>query len=425
MTNKYLILKEKYPKFIFHSFETKYLNGDLNIIFNFEIYPKLKFRPKVVIKDLEKKEFSRIEQKYLNTLVFNLGLIEAISYWKATCSPKIEILCGYLNKDQKKWWKDLILNGMGQFFFENQINFLDKNFLTIQTKSSLKFEPFPKKLNSERVLIPIGGGKDSIVTLEYFKKLKKDLVLFSLNPKEHHKKIIQISKVKEKIFVERKIDPLLLKLNKKGFLNGHTPFTAYLSFLSILLGVFKNCKFVAFSNEKSAEEGNVIYLGKVINHQYSKSKEFEEKFRKYTKSYLAKNIEYFSALRNFSDLEISPLFSQFKKYFGVFLSCNKALTLKPKKKLKWCGKCPKCLATFASLYPFLGKKVIQIFKKNLFQDPELLPIMLQLIGKEKFKPFECVGTIEENKLAFKLSLERWKKENKKLPFLLSKFQSIC
>jgi hypothetical protein len=419
-------LRKKYPKFVYNFFDFKLKKEGLEISFDFKIEPDIQFSPKVLIEGINEKEIKRIGKRALKNLIFNLGMIEALSYWKATCSPKIEILAGSLNKEQIRWWKDLVLKGMGQFFFENKINFLERNFLKIESFGE-KFERFEGKLNENKILVPVGGGKDSIVTIEYLKKLKKDLILFCLNPNENQKKIIEISGIKKKVFVKREIDKKLLELNQRGFLNGHTPFTAYLCFLSVLVAVLKDCKFIAFSNEKSSNEGNVKYLGRIINHQYSKSEEFEKKFRFYSKKYLAKNVECFSLLRNLYELEISALFSQFPQYFDAFLSCNVAFqtksgTKKPIK--KWCGKCPKCLFVFASLYPFIGERVIKIFGKNLFEDKKLLPLMLQLIGKKKFKPFECVGTKKESFLAFKLSLEKWEKENKKLPFLLKRFQTL-
>jgi len=422
-------LRKKYPKFIYNSFDFKLKKKGLEICFDFKIEPDIQFSPKVLIEGINEKEVKRVGGKALKNLIFNLGMIEALSYWKATCSPKIEILAGNLNKEQIRWWRNLIFKGMGQFFFENKINFTQSNFLKIIAGN--KFDDRPKcfqgKLNENKILVPVGGGKDSVVTIEYLKKLKKDLILFCLNPNENQKKIIEISGIRKKVFVKREIDKKLLELNQRGFLNGHTPFTAYLCFLSVLVAVLKDCKFIAFSNEKSSNEGNVKYLGRIINHQYSKSEEFEKKFRFYSKKYLAKNVECFSLLRNLYELEISALFSQFPQYFNAFLSCNVAFqtksgTKKPIK--KWCGKCPKCLFVFASLYPFIGERVIKIFRKNLFEDKKLLPLMLQLIGKKKFKPFECVGTKKESFLAFKLSLERWKRENKKLPFLLKKFSNF-
>jgi hypothetical protein len=262
--------------------------------------------------------------------------------------------------------------------------------------------------------------------LELLRQAKKEIKCFSLNPTEAAKKIMKIVGCKEPIIVERKIDPKLLELNRKGFLNGHTPFSAYLAFLSVLCAVLFGQKFIAFSNERSSNEGNVKYLGKIINHQYSKSFDFEKRFREYSKKYLAKNVEYFSFLRPLYEIQIAKIFSKYPQYFNAFLSCNAAYqtnsgTKKPIK--KWCGKCPKCLFVFVSLYPFVGKKVIEIFGKNLFEDKKLLPLMLQLIGQRKFKPFECVGTKKESQIAFYLS---WKKYRERfsvnLPFLLKYFQ---
>jgi len=422
---KVKILRKKYPKFIFKSFDFKLKPKGLKISFDFKIEPNIKFHPEILIEGIRQKEVKRVGERALGNLIFNLGLIEILSYWKSTCSPEIEILAGSLTKEQIKWWKNLILKGMGQFFYENKIDFR-KKFIKIEAKGE-KREIFKKNLDPDKILVPVGGGKDSVVTIEYLKIMGKKLILFSLNPQTPHKKVIKISKIKEKVFIKRKIDKKLLELNKKGFLNGHTPFTAYLSFLSVLVACLKGCKFIAFSNEKSAEEGNLKYLGRIINHQYSKTKDFERKFREYTKKYLAKKLEYFSLLRDLYEIEISALFSQFPQYFDAFLSCNEAFKTYSGKKRpikKWCGKCPKCLFVFTCLYPFIGNRIIKIFKKNLFEKKSLLPLMLQLIGKRKFKPFECVGTKKESFLAFKMSLERWKKENQKLPFLLKVFEKI-
>lgn len=424
---KFQTLRKKYSKFIYQAFNWKLDQKGLEIFFDFKIEPTIEFRPKILIEGIKKKEIERLGTETLENLIFNLGLIESLSYWKATCSPEILIETGSLSKGQIRWWKNLIFKGMGQFFYENKINFRKSNFIKIVPK--FLRGPTPRKLNlvEKKILVPVGGGKDSIVTIEYLKKMKKNLVLFCLNPQWPQKRIIKISGVEERVFVKREIDKKLLELNQKGFLNGHTPFTAYLNFLSVLVAALKNCKFIAFSNEKSSNEGNVKYLGEIINHQYSKSEDFEKKFREYSKKYLIKNIECFSLLRPFYELEITALFSQFSQYFDSFLSCNVAFqtnTGRKKPIKRWCGKCPKCLFVFTSLYPFIGEKVFKIFKKNLFEDKKLLPLMLQLIGKKKFKPFECVGTIKENYLAFKMSCEKWKEKKEEFPFLLKFLEKI-
>ncbi len=406
----------------------------MEIFFDFEIPPDIKFKPKIVIKNVKEKQLGKIEKNALNNFIFHIGLIEIPSYWKATCSPKIEIKAGYLDKEQIKWWKDLIIKGMGQFFYENKIDFRGQNFLKIVSNSNKNDRDRVLNLKEtgspqDKILIPIGGGKDSIVTLEIFKKNKKGINCFSLNPTSAAEKIIKISGCKNPVIVERKIDKKLLELNQKGFLNGHTPFSAYLSFLGIFCATLFNYKYIAFSQEQSSNEGNTKYLGKIINHQWSKSFEFEKKFRQYSKKYLTENVKCFSSLRPLYEIQIAKIFSNFSDYFPVFLSCNEAYkTYSGTKKItkKWCGNCSKCLFVFSVLYPFIEeKKIVKIFnKENLFEKKELLLIMKELIGERKIKPLECVGTKKECIIAFYLSLEKFKSENKNAnqPFLLNYFE---
>jgi hypothetical protein len=433
-------LRNKYPKFIYKNYFYKILNKDLKISFCFEIVlrqaqdnpeqsrrvePGIFFEPKVIIKNVSKEQIVRAGERVLDNLVFHLGLIELLSYWKTTCSPKIEIQTGFLNKEQIGWWKELISNGMGQFFYENKINFLNPNFLKISTIYESGFRNlYESGFPGNKISVPIGGGKDSALTLELLKRSNKNIRCFSLNPTNAALKIIKIAGCKNPVVVKRKIDKKLLELNQKGFLNGHTPFSAYLAFLSVLLAAIFDFKFIAFSNEKSSNEGNVRYLGRMINHQYSKSFDFEKKFRDYSKKYLAKDVYYFSFLRPLYEIQIAKLFSKYPRYFKAFLSCNPAYRtnsgrIKPIK--KWCGKCPKCLFTFAALYPFLEEtKILKIFGKNLFADKTLLPLMEQLAGERGFKPFECVGAQKESLAAFYLALRSFK--GAKLPFLLDYFQ---
>ncbi|MBZ9578720.1 hypothetical protein KJA14_02615 [Patescibacteria group bacterium] len=438
MLKNYLILRKKYPRFVFEKYSWKISNRNLNIFFDFKIPPQsentsrtIRFRPEVVIKNVNKNQIKRIGDRALNNLVFHLGLIEILSYWKATCSPEIKILAGSLNKEQIKWWKDLIVKGMGQFFYENKIDFRTTDFLKITTPQRTVLCGHNRARSvlarlKNRILVPIGGGKDSIVTLEIL-KAKKNITCFSLNSTEASRKIMEIG-CQKPIIVRREIDKKLLELNQKGFLNGHTPFSAYLAFLTVLCAVLFDFKYIAFSNERSSNEGNLKYLGKIINHQYSKSFDFEERFRKYSKRYLAKNVEYFSFLRPLYEIQISKLFSRYAKYFSSFISCNEAFkTYSGRKKIlkKWCQKCPKCLFVFATLYPFLGeKKLVKIFGQNIFKKKELLPIMLELMGLRKFKPFECVGTKKESLVAFYLSFKKLREQFSRdcRPFLLKYFE---
>jgi len=408
-------LREKYPQFVYDNYFYRVSGKNLEIFFIFRINPGIYFKPKIVIENIDKKRVIRIGDRELNNLIFHLGLMEIPSYWKTTCSPEIIIKAGPLNKEQINWWKDLIIQGMGQFFYENKINWRSPNFLKIKSRSNEICKRFDKGLKN-RYLVPVGWGKDSIVTLESLKKQKKEINSFSVNPTKITKKTLMVAGIKKPIIVKRTLDYSLLELNKKGYLNGHTPFTAVLSFLAVFSAVLFDYKNIAFSNEKSADEGNVKYLGKIINHQYAKSSRFEKKFKEYCKKYLAKNINYFSYLRPYTELEISKRFVKYPQYFSIFSSCNVVVAKKLKK--KWCGKCPKCLFVYATLYPFLEKKqILKIFGEDFFEKKELLPLMKSLTEPKKRKPFECVGTKKESKMAFELSLKKARKSGK-IPYLL-------
>jgi UDP-N-acetyl-alpha-D-muramoyl-L-alanyl-L-glutamate epimerase len=252
------------------------------------------------------------------------------------------------------------------------------------------------------------------------------VLAFTLNANMALKRLVETTGVKN-VFIERKIDKKIIELNKEGFLNGHTPFSSILSILGAVLAVLFNCKYIAISQERSSNEGNVEYLGRIVNHQYSKTLEFENKFRKYCQKYIATGLDYFSSLRPLYELQVTKIFSRYPQYFSVFLSCNKDSTVLRRENninIGWCGNCPKCLCIFAMLYPFVGEKeIISIFGQNLFDNEKLLPIMMELVGEgtTSFKPFECVGTIRETLTAFYLS---FKKAPAMKPYLLKMFEEL-
>ncbi len=403
--------------------------GTLKASFNFKVESGIKFKSKIRIKDVPENRLKQMDKKALNNFVFHLGMMEIPTYWKATCSPEIVIRAGFLTKAQAEWWKALILKGMSQFFYENKIDFRADDFLSVLNNPSVEAPPLGISFMElkNRYLIPMGGGKDSIVTLEKIKERGESINCFLLNPGRTQKKVLKTAGIKNPIVAERNIDPLLLRLNREGYLNGHTPFTAVLHFLGVFCAVLFDYKNVAFSNEKSADEGNAVYLGKEVNHQYAKSSEFEKEFKNYCRKHLTKNARCFSFLRKYTELQISKMFAGYPKYFSSFSSCNVGLKTGERPALlrgRWCGNCPKCLFVYASLYPYLDKKeLMRIFGKDIFESKNLLPVMKGLIGKGKHKPLECVGTLEESRSAFDMGLAKAKKEGE-IPYLLKKYHEI-
>ena len=253
-------------------------------------------------------------------------------------------------------------------------------------------------------LVPIGGGKDSVVTLELLSAKGRDgVVPLIMNPRGATVGCIEAAgyTMDDVLVLHRSIDPLLLRLNSEGCLNGHTPFSAMLAFYTLLASQLSGIGSIALSNESSANESTVV--GTTVNHQYSKSIEFENDFRQYVAEYVPTGANYFSFLRPLSELQIAMLFGKMEKYHDVFRSCNAG-----SKTDVWCGQCAKCLFAYIILSPFVAPaRLNAIFGKAMLDDMGLKPLLDQLLGLTESKPFECVGTIGEVHTALNMALRRW------------------
>lgn len=415
MNNKFNEFRQKYPNFIYKNFNTEIIDNELRITFNFEIPNLTEFNP-VTIIPLNGHSVD-LNNQFLNYLIFNLGLVELISYYKCTCSPNIIIEAGYIDQEQINWFKKLYYYGLGEFMYLNKIDIEQDNLFNI--KCTTKKIEIPKiEYNGIGNLIPIGGGKDSTVSLELLSELKDLNHCFIINPKPVTLDCAQVAGYSQDkiVRVKRTIDKNLIELNNQGYLNGHTPFSAMVAFTSYITAYIYNKKYITLSNEASANESTV--LGTKINHQYSKTYEFENDFNNYTKKYFGININYFSLLRPLTEYQIAMLFSNYKKYHQIFKSCNVG---SKGETWKWCCNCAKCLFVYTILSPYLYKdELINIFGEDMFENKSLLNIFKELLGYSETKPFECVGTYEEVRYATSLTIK--KLEGNELPYLLNYYK---
>lgn len=406
--DKYLELRNKYDTFIYEGYNVEEKDNKTIITYDFNVPNLTHYYPTLELDKFELTEFT----KYL---IFHIGLVELISYWKATCSKNVIIKAGYINEEQIDFFKKLYFHGLGELFYTNGIEPNYENFMNITCVIELTNINIPN-YNGIGNLIPIGGGKDSNVSLELLKNSFENNNAFIINPKEVTLKCAKLAGYDESntITVKRTIDKNLIELNKQGFINGHTPFSALVAFISYLCAYINNKKYIVLSNESSANESNVA--GTKINHQYSKTYEFENDFNEYTKKNFQIDIKYFSLLRPLTEYQIAMLFSKYEKYHNVFKSCNVGSKSLP---WNWCCNCPKCLFVFIILSPFLYKeKLINIFGEDLYENKDLLNTFIELTGYGETKPFECVGTYEEVRYAISKVIER--EEN--LPYLLQYYK---
>ncbi len=418
-------LRHQHPNFIYEACDWSFDNGDLICNFHFRLQnisgEDIIFEPSLELHNLAASQIESKDQGLLQTWVFSLGMIELLSYWKASCSPRITIQSGYLDQSQVDFWLTVLRNGLSEFFYTNSIDGWSQDFVNIVVDvpeaNRIKVAPDTTS-HKERCLVPVGGGKDSLVTIELLRchplfSSPDFISLFLLNPSDQTDALVQSIEVSHHTYVTRRLDPQLLLLNKKGYLNGHTPFSALLSFVTVFSAWLGDFRYVILSNEQSANEGNIVWQGHAINHQYSKSYEYEKLFRQYVHQHLSQTIEYFSLLRPWFELKIAQQFSLHPRYFAQFRSCNRG-----KKAGIWCGQCPKCLFVYIMLSAFLPPPdVMSIFGSNLLDDNLLRPILDELTGEVPCKSFECVGLRTETLSALYLAIQQH--QGSPLPQLLA------
>ena len=397
--SKFDALREKFSTFTFERQSVTRENGSLRLAFDFSLDGRYHFRPTLDIPARPFFDWDNISAELLEALAFQIGMTELVSYWKIACPKRVVVKPFALTDSQKAFWKKLYYNGLGEFLYLNSIIVSESDLMELESPQlTMSFQPrvvrWMESMGSvkfeERTLVPVGGGKDSVVTLECLRN-EMPVIPLIVNPRGATLNCVKTAGYKddEFIVINRTLDPTMLQLNVEGYLNGHTPFSALLAFISILVAFGSHSKYIALSNENSANESTVP--GTNINHQYSKSIEFESDFRNYVAENLNKEVQYFSFLRPLSELQIAKLFSECEAYHPVFRSCNVG-----SKTDSWCGHCPKCLFTWIILSPFLSReKQVAIFGKDLMADASLQPILEELNGTAAVKPFECVGTVEE------------------------------
>ena len=424
---RYLKFRKEYPRFFYRGYSTEETLNELKITYTFEIEGLSEFTPTWTFPKNGNTQVKWNEDPLMKKMIFSLGMVELVSYWKITCSPQVVIEAGALNKDQILWWKDLYFNGLGEFFYVNKITEADpEGFMEMvcalgeEVKESHDYAKKQDTTGSEKgVLVPVGGGKDSAVTLELLKSADVPVFAYIINPRGatiHTTESADLD-ADHVISVHRTLDKRMLQLNKEGFLNGHTPFSALVAFSTVIAARMAGLSYIALSNESSANESTV--QGSTVNHQYSKSFKFETDFHRYQTDYLPGSAYYFSMLRPLSEFQIAKYFAKQKQYHAIFRSCNAG-----SKTDSWCGHCPKCLFVYFILSPFLSREEVkEIFGTDMLEDETMQSTMEQLVGIQEEKPFECVGSRDEINTALVMTIDRLEKDGEKLPYLLKYYKT--
>ncbi len=338
----------------------------------------------------------------LRRAVALLHLVAGVSYYKACFAPEITVETDLPDPDLAAFVHHLYTQGLAECRYVNDLR-------------GRGIPPFPSAAPGfpsagraepagvdDRPLVPVGGGKDSIVTLEAVRRVGQPL-LFSVGTAPAVQRTVAVAGLPH-VSVTRTLDPRLLELNREGAINGHVPVTAVVSCLAVIAALIHDAGPVVMADERSASAPNLAWDGVEVNHQYSKSWDFERRFAAVIARHVAPDLGYFSLLRPWSELAIARRFVALPAYHRAFVSCNRAFLLDTDRRTpSWCGDCPKCRFVALALAPFLDRdRIVSIMGCDLLGDPAQIAGFAALLGLEADKPLECVGEVEEARVAMRL-----------------------
>lgn len=388
----------KYHQFIFENYSFDAVTRTLQLQYSFDAV--------VSFTETYNFDFDFVEYdaSLLDRAVQNLFFMAGVSYYKTYLAPEIVIKKGQLDKQSAAFFSKTYQRGLGEFFFVNKLDpHTPVNFPA--TTDQLALPQSTEK--NVGLLVGIGGGKDSLVSVELLRGKVDNLATWSMDHQSQLKPLIDRIGLPH-FWVSREWDRTLLEHNKSGAYNGHVPISAIIACVGAVTAILSGRRDVVVSNEQSANEPTLHYQDVDINHQYSKSQEFERDYQGLLARTLGEHVRYYSLLRPLSEVRIADIFAHigFEKYHDVFSSCNRAFT-HDSDHMFWDGKCPKCAFVFLALTPFIVSDELEaLFSgKNLLKDPDLQTTYRQLLGIEGDKPLECVGEVKESRAAMRIAAQ--------------------
>jgi hypothetical protein len=340
--------------------------------------------------------------------LLHLHIAAGTSYYKAAAPPVVELVGDTLTPAEREFHQLLYDSGLREFAVTNGLAVpRDVDLRSAAPAAEARSTgPLPSSghppgpsMHPGGLVVPIGGGKDSLVLIEAVRSLRPRLL--AVNP---HPLTVALAGQAglELLTVRRILSPNLAALNQSGALNGHVPITAIISLVAVAGSFLYGYDSIAMAIERSASEETRWVDGVPVNHQYSKSLAFEHALVDLVGGSIDPGLTYGSALRPYSELAIARAFSTIERYHSTFCSCNAAFRSQADPSDRWCGHCPKCRFVGLMLAPFMTRDAVEaIIGADLFGDPDQVRGFAALMSDDD-KPFECVGERRESAVALRL-----------------------
>ena len=325
-------------------------------------------------------------------------LVAGLSYYKAGAAQRVDVGETPLGEHGRALLLGALHEGLAEYAYRNQLPLGD-----VVVEGGAPTQSYLPLVDLGRVLIPFGGGIDSVVTVEELAE-HLDRALFVVSPQsgrftplEETARVTQLPVVR----ATRTLDPKIVRVDDTFFV-GHVPVTAMVTLLACVAALASGRGGVAMSNEHSASVANLRWLDLDVNHQWSKSWRAEELLANAVGERVGREFVVASFLRDRSELWVAERFSRRPQYHHVFRSCNLAFSQRREDRANaWCAACDKCLFVNLVLAPFLSRGELRaIFNAEPLSDPARREQLRTLVGLgAEHKPFECVGDPDESAVA--------------------------
>jgi hypothetical protein len=262
-----------------------------------------------------------------------LHLIAGVSYYKAGVPETVSIDSYSIDADTAALVETIYLNGLGEFAYRNGLNLRGRFRLPVQGEAvqapALGLQP--------HALVAIGGGKDSLVSIEALRRAGVDETVTWIGGSQLIRACAERTGLPT-LNLGRTLAPELFELNRQGAWNGHIPVTAVNSAIMVLAALLHGVDQVVFSNERSASYGSQIPGTGEVNHQWSKGWACEQAFGSHVQKYVAADLQYYSLLRPMSELAVARQFAKTDFYDAHFSSCNRNFHILGERPVnRWCA----------------------------------------------------------------------------------------
>ena len=367
---------------------------------------------------------------------FAVGMVSLAWLWVGLPCQTVLVRAKQLDASEAAFWSDTLNGCLGEFF---QFHGMPPNCIVVKSQPGIaamqaggRAPPLQPRIG-RRVLVPMGGGKDSTLVWHLMRRSLPNPNIASMTwlyvedePGEMQanwrlRTLAALCGGGEVLVATHCWRcPRWEAMRRRRFTSMGHPWAALVCFTSSLVACLRGFDAIVVGNERSAGEGNGMYRGIAVNHQHDKSLDWERRAAAYLARHVSPKLEYFSALSHLWEVQIAARFwAECPDLLPVITCCN----VQHQGTTRPCAECPKCIFV-ALLFAAVCDKPTQAWA-HFGCDPlastcdRVAATTAALLGRPgTTKPLDCVGTADEAAVCVALARQKYTAAGIPMPLLL-------